>query len=459
MPDTAAAEPSGQGAGRPDAAGCGGQEANVPDTTAEPSGPVRARGARTGTAPGSAGAGSAPAAWARSGAMALTGYPGGPPAVTPGSPALVVERALARVAAAAAARTGHAPALPGVSVLGERAAFTGFTRNAPWSCGGRFRALPARDGYVGLSLARPDDIALVPALVETDDCADPWAALAAWARELPARAADERIALLGLPGGALDSPSAREPVRRGTGGRRARRTERPRVIDFSALWAGPLCTHLLTRTGAEVIKVESRTRPDGARTGPTGFYDLMHHGQYSVTVDFDDPAGRENLARLVAGADLVVEASRPRALRRLGLDAEALVASGVSWLSITARGRGSDRVGFGDDIAACAGLHGTADGTPIPGGDALADPLTGAVAAAEAAEALLDERARLIDISMHDLAAAAAAGPVPAHTVFPRDGRWWVECEAGTFPVREPAPRAAAGSAPPPGAHALETFL
>ncbi|WP_218021669.1 CoA transferase [Nocardia harenae] len=399
------------------------------------------------------------AGWARSGAMALTGYAAGPPLAAPGTPALAVERALERVAAAAAVRTGSAPELPGVALLGERAAFTGFARNAPLSCGGGFRAVPARDGFIGLSLARPDDIALVPALVESDECADPSAALAAWARNLPARVADDRIALLGLPGGALGSPATRKPVLRTTGGRRARRAERPRVIDFSALWAGPLCTHLLTRTGAEVIKVESRSRPDGARTGPTAFYDLLHHGQHSVAVDFDDAAERDRLARLVAGADLVVEASRPRALRRLGLDADALVAAGVSWLSISARGRGSDRVGFGDDIAACAGLHATAGGTPLPCGDALADPLTGAVAAAEAAEALLDEHARLIDISMHDLAAETAAGPIPAHTVALRAGQWWVECAAGEVPVAAPAPRAAPGPAPESGAHPLESLL
>ncbi|MFC8526013.1 CoA transferase [Nocardia sp. NPDC057227] len=390
--------------------------------------------------------------------MALTGFPGEPPLAAPGAPALVVERALDRVARAAAARTGRPPVLPGVGLLGERAACTGFTRNAPFSCGGRFLAVPARDGFVGLSLARPDDIALLPALVERGECPDPWAALAEWARALPVRVADERVALLGLPGGALGSAATREPVRRTVGGRRIRLRERPRVIDFSALWAGPLCTHLLTGIGAEVIKVESRTRPDGARTGPAGFYDLLHHGQYSVAVDFDDPADRDRLARLVAGADLVVEASRPRALRRLGLDAEGLVAAGVSWLSITARGRASDRVGFGDDIAACAGLH-AGGHTPVPCGDALADPLTGAVAAAEAAEALLDECARLIDISMHDLAVRSASGPVPAHTVSLRDEQWWVDCEAGTFPVAAPAPRDAPGPAPDSGAHPLESLL
>ncbi|MFC3965152.1 CoA transferase [Nocardia jiangsuensis] len=438
----------------PDAAESGsavGYPGSVPDAAVEP-GWAADEGVSPGTPPGSA-----LAAWARSGAMALTGFPGEPPLAAPGAPALVVERALGRVARAAAARTGRPPVLPGVGLLGERAACTGFTRNAPFSCGGRFLAVPARDGFVGLSLARPDDIALLPALVERAECPDPWAALAEWARELPVRVADERIALLGLPGGALGSAATREPVRRTVGGRRVRLRERPRVIDFSALWAGPLCTHLLTGTGAEVIKVESRTRPDGARTGPDGFYDLLHHGQQSVTVDFDDPADRDRLARLVAGADLVVEASRPRALRRLGLDAEGLVAAGVSWLSITARGRGSDRVGFGDDIAACAGLHATADGTRVPCGDALADPLTGAVAAAEAAEALLDERASLIDISMHDLAAQSASGPVPAHTVSLRDGHWWVDCDAGTFPVASPAPRAAPG--PAPGTRPLESLL
>ena len=39
------------------------------------------------------------------------------------------------------------------------------------------------------------------------------------------------------------------------------------VVDLSSLWAGPLVGHLLLRAGARVVKVESTTRPDGARRG------------------------------------------------------------------------------------------------------------------------------------------------------------------------------------------------
>jgi hypothetical protein len=75
--------------------------------------------------------------------------------------------------------------LPGSWLLGERAALAGLSRQAPRSVGGAFRALRAADGWLGLSLARPDDIDLLPALVggELTDAeaeGDPWRALSVW---------------------------------------------------------------------------------------------------------------------------------------------------------------------------------------------------------------------------------------------------------------------------------------
>src|SRR5581483_6493598 len=101
--------------------------------------------------------------------------------------------------------------------------------------------------------------------------------------------------------------------------------------------------------------------------------------------------GREQLRRLIAQADVVIEASRPRALRQLGIDAEEAVASGTVWVSITAYGRapGDDLlIGFGDDVAAGAGLVARDDRGPLFAGDALADPLTGVQAASAAVTAL-----------------------------------------------------------------------
>src|SRR5204863_2090110 len=130
-------------------------------------------------------------------------------------------------------------------------------------------------------------------------------------------------------------------------------------------------------------------------------------------------AGRRALHALVALADIVIEASRPRALAGFGLDAAAAVAGGTTWISITAAGRASDRVGFGDDVAAAAGLVvRDTDGDPLFCGDALADPLAGLNAAALAMTAPTDGSGVLWDVAMADVVArtldAPAAFPSPA---------------------------------------------
>jgi crotonobetainyl-CoA:carnitine CoA-transferase CaiB-like acyl-CoA transferase len=181
------------------------------------------------------------------------------------------------------------------------------------------------------------------------------------------------------------------------------------VVDFSALWAGPLCAQLLGLAGARVVKVETPTHPDGARRGHPGFYWLLHAGHRSVVLDPTTSAGRRALAELVEAADIVIEASRPRALARFGLDAHAAVAAGTTWISITAAGRSSDRIGFGDDVAASAGLVAHDDrGAPVFCGDAIADPLTGLTAAALALTAPANGSGMLWDLAMTDVVAVLA---------------------------------------------------
>lgn len=385
--------------------------------------------------------------------MALTGRTDGPPLVGPGDPVGFVRDALDGVGRAVLARTGTHPVLPGVSLLGERAAVAGLRRQAPRSCGGAFQPVRTLDGWVGLSLPRESDLTLVPALVEGAPTTDPWAAVHAWAGQGSRTAVVDRAHLLGLacapipePGAA---PSRRPPVLVTPGGVRRHQRERPLVVDLTSLWAGPLCAHLLGLGGADVVKVESTSRPDGARRGPTAFFDLLHAGHRMVALDLEHPAGRAALLALVERADLVLEASRPRALRQLGVDAGAVVAAGTSWLSITARGRDSDTIGFGDDVAAGAGLVAWDADEPLPVGDAIADPLSGVAAARAAAEALLDDRARLVDVSMHDVAAAAAAGATAPHAVTRERDGWWLEGAEGRVAVaaaRARSPRAAAGA-------------
>ena len=139
------------------------------------------------------------------------------------------------------------------------------------------------------------------------------------------------------------------------------RSHRPLVIDLSALWAGPLCANLLWLCGARVVKVESADRPDGAREGDPAFHALLNQGKESVVLDFRAESGRRMLRRLLERADIVIESSRPRALRHLGIAAEDWVRSqdGRTWIGITGYGRdepAGNWVAFGDDAGSRPGL-------------------------------------------------------------------------------------------------------
>jgi crotonobetainyl-CoA:carnitine CoA-transferase CaiB-like acyl-CoA transferase len=189
------------------------------------------------------------------------------------------------------------------------------------------------------------------------------------------------------------------------------------VVDLSPLWAGPLCGDLLARAGARVVKVESSSRPDGARRGPASFFDLLNGAKRSVALDFGDESQRALLGRLVHSADVVIEASRPRALEQLGISATDMVASGPRlWISITAYGRqGSSgtRVGFGDDAAVAGGLVAWSNDEPVFCGDAIADPLTGLTAAAQSLQALRDGGRWLLDVALAGVAASFAGPTLP----------------------------------------------
>ena len=395
------------------------------------------------------------ATWANCGAMSLTGRVDGPPLVRPAG--LVVAATSAAVdLAAMTRRLGHEVAVDGPALLAERAACAGFHRRGSVSVGGAARFERCGDGWVVLNLPRPEDVAALPALVEAAVEPDDWETLR---RELRRRSAAELVQRGRLLGLAIARPDERpQPPTPGQelhrGAARSVRA-RPVVLDFSSLWAGPLASSFLADAGARVIKVEGRGRPDGARSGPAAFYDLLNAGKETITIDFGDRSDQALLRRMVAAADLVIEASRPRALAAVGLDPSAVVdASATSWLSITGHGRidDPDRVGFGDDAAVAGGLWTTDPAGPMFVADAVADPLSGLAAAAMAAELLADERASAIEVPLSRAAAWAQRHPIDAPVESEGDG-WVVALPGERLDVAAPTVARFRGEAAPLDAH------
>jgi benzylsuccinate CoA-transferase BbsF subunit len=159
-----------------------------------------------------------------------------------------------------------------------------------------------------------------------------------------------------------------------------------RVADFTWAWAGPQGTLLLAMLGAEVIKIESRTRLDHSRVrsimagamhaGPdasTIFNDL-NLGKRSVTLNLRKETAREIVRQLVAKSDVVTENMRPGVLDRLGLGYEDLrrVKPDIIMLSSSAVGGTGPEKSYGGYAPTFAALSGIADLTghvdqpPIP---------------------------------------------------------------------------------------------
>ena len=180
-------------------------------------------------------------------------------------------------------------------------------------------------------------------------------------------------------------------------------------LDLSALWAGPYCGGLLAEAGHRVIKIESPDRPDPTAHHTPGLDVRINGRKERLSLALNGP----ELLSMIDGARVMITSARPHALARLGLDEERVFARNPNllWIAITAHGWRGDaamRVGFGDDCAAAGSLLRWEDDRPLFIGDALADPLTGIMAATLAMEALEGQKAGLLDIALARTAATFA---------------------------------------------------
>jgi crotonobetainyl-CoA:carnitine CoA-transferase CaiB-like acyl-CoA transferase len=370
--------------------------------------------------------------WAGSGLAHLTGSSDGPPDFSR-APVLTEAR---RVTADIATLLGIQ--VDAATILAGRAALMNLTARGRISAGGATRLLRTADGWCAVALPRDDDVAALPALMEVDEVAsDHWVALTRWAATCPTDRLVARAQLLDIAAAALGEAAAAPPaVRPGGIWARSQGFEGLLAADLSSLWAGPLCAQLLVRAGATVIKVESRTRPDGTRRGEPAFFDWMNSGKLCYAADFDHHG--HALRRLLAVADIVIEGSRPAGLRRRKLSADDVPARpGRIWLRVNGYRDQPNRPAFGDDAAVAGGLVGADDDGPVFCGDAIADPLSGLEAARAVGESLRRGGGEVIDVSMASVAARYAALP---------------QLTDGAVPANRPQPPPAVPSASPLGA-------
>jgi len=198
-----------------------------------------------------------------------------------------------------------------------------------------------------------------------------------------------------------------------------------KVLDFSTLLPGPFATMYLADMGAEVIHIESPSRPDLIRimppyaNGQATAHSYLNRNKQSIVLDLKDAASIDLIKAKISEFDVVIEQFRPDVMRRLGLDYATLaeINPRLIYCSITGYGQtGSYKDRAGHDInylalAGIAGYSGRQDSGPPPLGIQVADIAGGSLHAVIAILAAVVERSRsgigqYIDISMTDCVAS-----------------------------------------------------
>ena len=298
-----------------------------------------------------------------------------------------------------------------LSLVVERAPILGHRGWGAVSAGGSCRILTTADGQIAANLPRVEDQSSVAAWLDAPIEGTDWASIEKAVQQVTSSELLSRAKLLGMPisvVGETKIPSGFEY----NIGKEIQLKQKPRVVDLSSMWAGPLCSWYLMRCGAEVTKIESILRPEKSRNWPDIFYQRLNQGKEIIPLDFSSSIDLERLRNIIRGSDIIIEGSRPRALEHLGIDAKEEVERGAIWCSITGYGRrwNPHRVGFGDDAAAGANLLAEINGSLWFMGDAIADPITGATAATLVLGYWLGCSSTLLDLGLSPTAALYSQG-------------------------------------------------
>jgi crotonobetainyl-CoA:carnitine CoA-transferase CaiB-like acyl-CoA transferase len=146
-----------------------------------------------------------------------------------------------------------------------------------------------------------------------------------------------------------------------------------KILDFMWALAGPAATRMLADYGAEVVRVESASKPDPIRGGrpfvdrkfgfETGaFFHSTNASKRMLGLDLGRPEARDVVVDLVRWADVVCESFTPGAMARMGFGYDALrkVNPDLVMLSTSLMGQTGPLAtfsGYGNLSAAIVGFH------------------------------------------------------------------------------------------------------
>ncbi len=169
-----------------------------------------------------------------------------------------------------------------------------------------------------------------------------------------------------------------------------------RIADFSWVWAGPFCTLQLAHLGADVIRIETRTRPCVTRMLPpwpenkmglnrSGYFNQYNQGKRSIALNFRVPGALEVARRLVEKSDVVVNNFAAGVMERLGFGYDQVRKIKPDIIMISLSGYGDtgpykDYVAYGPaqvPLSGLSSLTGYKGWPPMHAGFSYADPNAG----------------------------------------------------------------------------------
>jgi len=164
------------------------------------------------------------------------------------------------------------------------------------------------------------------------------------------------------------------------------------VCDFSWVGAGPIATNILGQFGADIIKIESKSKPDLLRAGypfkdgkfgieRSGYFANRNPNKRSISLNMNMPDARDVVIRLIKKSDIVINNFRAGQMEKWNLGYEDVkeIKKEIIYVTMSIQGDEgphSHSAGFGVTLNALVGftyLTGNPGGEPFGTGTSYTD--------------------------------------------------------------------------------------